>query len=156
MTQLRELASPFTGKLVKQAPSGKHGSYVSHSTVNERLLSVVGPFSFEITDLIRGWSDEVVINRGTDRERVFPSRDAVVGCIGRLTVEIDGRTVSVSEIGDVEGAAGQPDGANAKEAASDAFKRCAMRLGLGLHLWSQNDYFLDKQLDADRAKDQAT
>lgn len=146
MSQLRELAEPFKGRWVKKAPQGKFGSYVAHSTVNERLLQVVGPFTFEVTDLIRGWADEVVLNRNTDRERVFPAREAVVGCVARLDVEVDGRRVSVSEVGDVEGAAAQSDGANAKEAASDAFKRCAMRLGLGLHLWSQDDYFLHKVL----------
>lgn len=153
MSQLRELAEPFKGRLVKSAPAGKYGSYVAHSTVNERLLSVVGPFTFEVTQLIRGWTDEVVTGRGTPKERVYPPRDAVIGCIARLEVEIDGRMVAVSEVGDVEGAAGQSDGANAKEASSDAFKRCAMRLGLGLHLWSQDDYFLDKQLDANQKKD---
>src|SRR5690606_18331783 len=59
----------------------------------------------------------------------------------------------VVEVGDVEGAAAQDDGANLKEASSDAFKRCWMRLGLGLHLWSGDDYFLDKQLDANAYKD---
>ena len=38
-----------------------------------------------------------------------------------------------------------------KDAISDAVKRCAMALGIGLHLWSQFDgeseYFLDKQLE---------
>jgi len=37
-----------------------------------------------------------------------------------------------------------------KDAVSDAVKRCAMALGVGLHLWSQinntDEYFLDKQL----------
>jgi len=33
-----------------------------------------------------------------------------------------------------------------KDAVSDGVKRCAMRVGLGLHLWSQNDYYLDRQL----------
>ena len=37
-----------------------------------------------------------------------------------------------------------------KDAMSDAIKRCAMALGVGLHLWSQmgdqDEYFLDKQL----------
>ena len=33
-----------------------------------------------------------------------------------------------------------------KNATSDAFKRCWMRLGLGLHLWSGSSYFLDRQL----------
>jgi hypothetical protein len=31
---------------------------------------------------------------------------------------------------------------------SDALKRCAMRLGLGLRLWAQEHYFLDQQLKA--------
>jgi len=146
MTDLQQLAVPFTGSLLKKAPAGKFGSYVSHSTITERLLSIVGPFTFEVTDLIRGWTDEVVIGRGKPDQRVYPARDAIVGCIARLEVEVDGRTVAISEVGDVEGAAAQSDGANAKEASSDALKRCAMRLGLGLHLWSQGDYFLDRQL----------
>lgn len=147
MSQLRDLAEPFKGRWVKKAPQGKYGDYVSHSTVNERLLQVVGPFTFEVTELIRGWADEVVLKKGKPDERVYPSREAVVGCIARLEVVVDGKWAVVSEVGDVEGAAAQSDGANAKEASSDAFKRCAMRLGLGLHLWSQDDYFLDKQLD---------
>ncbi len=151
MTELRELATPFRGDLVKAPPRGKFGSYVGHSTVNERALSVVGPFSFEIVDVIRGWTDAVTINSGKANERTFPERTAIVGCLARLTADIDGRTVSVIEAGDVEGAAAQSDGANLKEASSDAFKRCWMRLGLGLHLWSQDDYFLDRQLDKNAA-----
>jgi hypothetical protein len=27
---------------------------------------------------------------------------------------------------------------------SDAVKRCAMRVGVGLHLWSQENYVLDQ------------
>ena len=34
-----------------------------------------------------------------------------------------------------------------KNAISDAHKRCAMRVGLGLHLYAQDDYFLLKQLE---------
>lgn len=147
MSQLRDLAEPFRGKLVKQPPAGKYGSYVSHSTVNERALSVVGPFSFEIVEVVRGWTDSVTVNKGKDTERTYPARDAVIGCLATVVAEIDGRIVTVTEAGDVEGAAAQSDGANLKEASSDAFKRCWMRLGLGLHLWSQSDYFLPKQLD---------
>jgi glycine/D-amino acid oxidase-like deaminating enzyme len=105
--------------------------------VNERALSIVGPFSFEVVDVIRGHAHEVVVKK------------AVVGCLAALTLEVDGRKIRIVEAGDVEGAAAQEDGANLKEAASDAFKRCWMRTGLGLHLWSQADYFLDKQLDKD-------
>jgi len=42
-----------------------------------------------------------------------------------------------------------PSGNNAsnlKNASSDALKRCAMRVGVGLHLWSQENYYLDKAL----------
>ena len=149
MSQLRELAEPFRGHLVKPPPAGKHGSYVSHSTVNERALSVVGPFSFDVVEVVRGWTDEVVLNRGKANERKYPAREAVIGCLAKLSVEIDGVFITITEAGDVEGAAAQSDGANLKEASSDAFKRCWMRTGLGLHLWSQEDYFLPKQLDKD-------
>lgn len=152
MSQLRELAEPFKGPLVKAPPAGKFGSYVSHSTVNERALSVVGPFSFDIIEVVRGWTDEVYVKKGKPDERYYPSREAIIGCLARLTVEVDGKTITITEAGDVEGAASQSDGANLKEASSDAFKRCWMRTGLGLHLWSQDDYFLTKQLDKDDQK----
>ena len=32
---------------------------------------------------------------------------------------------------------------------SDAFKRAAAKLGIGLHLWAQDQYFLDLQLAKD-------
>lgn len=151
-TQLRQLAEPFPSSLVKAPPAGKYGSYVSHSTVNERALSIVGPFSFEITEIVRGHAHEVTIRKGKPDERVFPAREAVVGCLATLTVNIDGRLTVITEAGDVEGAAGQEDGANLKEASSDAFKRCWMRTGLGLHLWSDTDYFLPSQLDKNAAQ----
>jgi hypothetical protein len=146
-SQLRQLAEPFPPRLIKSPPKGKFGSYVSHSTVNERALSIVGPFSFAVDQVIRGYAEAVTVNKGKDNEHTYPAREAVVGCTAMLTVEVDGRAVSVVEVGDVEGAAAQTDGANLKEASSDAFKRCWMRLGLGLHLWSQGDYFLANQMD---------
>lgn len=151
MSQLRELATPFPASLVKAPPQGKFGSYVAHSTVNERALSIIGPFSFEVVEIVRGPTAEVVTNKGKSNEKVYPAREAVVGCLARLTATIDGERVSVVEVGDVEGAAAQDDGANLKEASSDAFKRCWMRLGLGLHLWSGGDYYLDRQLDKQTA-----
>jgi hypothetical protein len=149
MSQLRQLAEPFPAALVKAPPQGKFGSYVGHSTVNERALSIVGPFSFRIIEVIRGHAHEVITKKGKPDEKVYPERVAIVGCLAELTVEIDGKEIQIVEAGDVEGAAGQEDGANLKEASSDAFKRCWMRTGLGLHLWSQKDYFLAKQLDKD-------
>jgi len=148
MNQLRELAQPFGASLVSKAPQGKYGDYVKHSTVNERMLSVVGAHSFEVVELIRGQAAEVKTT-----SRSWPARDgAVVGCLARMTVEIDGRTVTVTEVGDVEQPAMNEDGRNAKDAASDAYKRCAMRVGLGLHLWSGDSYFLPAQLDKTAAE----
>ena len=124
MTQLLELSEPFPSHLVKDPPKGKFGKYVPHSAVTERLLTIVGPFSTEIVQ---------VIYEG----------DAVTGCILSLTCEIDGKEVTIQEVGDAENQGGRKNnGALLKDAASDAIKRCAMRLGLGLHLWSQGDYFL--------------
>ena len=71
-------------------------------------------------------------------------RRAVVG--QTLSCEIDGRRVTVSEVGDVANPK-DANGENAQIASSQAFKRCAMRLGLGLHLWSGELYFLDKALN---------
>lgn len=53
--------------------------------------------------------------------------------------------MTVSEVGDVANPK-DANGENAQIASSQAFKRCAMRLGLGLHLWSGGLYFLDKAL----------
>ena len=129
MNQLEALAKPIARRFIKEAPAGKHGSYVSHDVIVQKALAVVGPHSFEVVELIRGWTDEVVINRGKPTERIYPAREGVVGVLGRLTVLLDDRTVSIQEVGDAEGAAAQSDGQNAKEAASDAYKRCWMRLG---------------------------
>ena len=125
--QLYELARPFPQTLVKQKPGKFAASYVEHSVVSQRLLEVVGPYSFAV-------------------DRVVTNPDGVVsGCTATLTVTVDGREVSITEVGDVEHP-GPNSGANLKNASSDALKRCAMRLGVGLHLWAQDNYYLDKAL----------
>ena len=157
-TQLQQLATPFPDSLIKEAPAGRFGSYVPHSVVTERLLSIVGPFTYEIVDVIRGDAPQVV-GKGakfTKENPKYPARiDAVVGCLARLEVMIDGGIYEVTEVGDVDEPAMNNDGTNLKNASSDAIKRCAMRLGLGLHLWSQEDYFLDLQLASRKDDDEA-
>ena len=95
----------------------------------------------------------IIREKLTDKQGV---EEVITGVILALTVEIDGELVTIEEAGDVE----QPfnwktDGARMKDAISDAVKRCAMALGVGLHLWSQFDgqseYFLDKQLESMKA-----
>jgi hypothetical protein len=143
--QLRALARPFTRSQVKRKPGKGGGDYVEHNTVTERLLWIVGPFSTRIVEVIRGDVPEWVDSKGKAHP---PIPNAVVGVILRLTVTIDGREVSVEGAGDV----GSPhnwehDGQRLKDAESDGIKRAAMRIGCGLHLWSQESYFLPQALD---------
>lgn len=131
MSQAARLARPFPPKYVKKPPQGKYGSYVPHDVITQALLAIVGPFDLEVGQTLLGPSGKV--------EGVFVT----------IRATIDGRTVAVTEAGDCE----NPDnwktqGARAKDAISDGLKRCAMRLGCGLHLWSGDDYFLFQQLSA--------
>jgi hypothetical protein len=148
-SDLAKLAQPFPRQLVERDPQGN--SYVSHSTVTEFLLGITGPFSWELVQVIRGDVAEVPPNPQGSSKRAkagTPALDAViVGAVYRLTVQIDGRTVRVEEAGDVEDPANwRHDGARLKQAASDAIKRAAMRVGLGLSLWSGDAYTLGERL----------
>ena len=142
MEQLHELSRPFPKEFIHKAPKGKFGDYIQHSVIRQRLLSVVGPYSQEVKQILR---EELIDKQG---QKIT----VITGCILALTVEIDGQLVTVEESGECE----QPlnwktDGARMKDAISDGVKRCAMAFGVGLHLWSQIDgkseYFLDKQLE---------
>jgi hypothetical protein len=147
---LAELARPFPTDFVER----KDGQdYVAHHIVTQRLLSVVGPFDFELVQVIRGDVAAMAPDPNARSRRAKAGTPAlhniVVGGIWRLTATIDGHQVRVEEVGDVGDVHNWAhDGARLKDAASDALKRCAMRLGLGLHLWAQEHYFLDQQLKA--------
>ena len=128
-TQLERLARPIPAKYVKAPPKGKYGSYVPHEIITQILLGIVGPFDFKVEQVIYG------------------PEGLVEGVTASMTCTIDGWPTTITEIGDCE----QPtnwktQGARMKDAASDALKRCAMRFGLGLHLWAGEDYFLFDQL----------
>jgi len=127
MSQLYELSRPFPAGLVKQKPGKFAAAYVEHSVISQRLLEVVGPYTFTV--------DKPVANPD----------GVVVGCLATLEVMVDGDFVTITEVGDVEHP-GTNNASNLKNASSDALKRCAMRLGVGLHLWSQDNYYLDKAL----------
>jgi hypothetical protein len=125
---LYELARPFPESMIETKPGKFAADYVSHGTVTARLLEVLGPFDWAIS-------------------KVITNADGIaVGCIGRLEVVVDGRPVVIEEIGDVEHPS--PNSAsNLKNASSDALKRAAMRLGLGLHLWVGDGYWLHRSLE---------
>ncbi len=150
MSQLADLAKPFNKRHIRPPAQGKYGDYVPHPVVVEAMLYAIGPHDFEVVELIRGYAEEV---RGENR--TYEARDdAVVGCLARLTADIDGRATTIQEPGDVEKPAMNNDGRNAKDAASDAYKRCAMRMGKGLHLWSGDDYALYQALQDREATDE--
>jgi hypothetical protein len=125
MSQLSELARKFPKSHIQSKPGSYNAPYVDHAVINQRLLQVVGPFDWDV------------------REFIMSTEGQIVGCVGTLSCEIDGRRVTVSEVGDVANPTAA-NGQNAQIASSQAFKRCAMRIGLGLHLWSGDRYFLDK------------
>jgi len=128
MTQLQALAKRIPRSYVKQKPGGFSADYVSHADIQQMLIAKLGtPPSQEITQIIRN------------------SEGQVQGVVLRMVFVIDGETVVIDEIGECE-RPGSNDGLNAKNAVSDAVKRCAMRTGLGLELWCQETYVLDKAL----------
>lgn len=142
MEQLHELSRPFPKEFIHKAPKGKFGDYIQHSVIRQRLLSVVGPYSQEVKHILR----EDITDKQGQKQTV------VTGVILALTVEIDGQLVTVEEAGECEHPLNKfTDGARMKDAISDAVKRCAMAVGVGLHLWSEfegkSEYFLDKQLE---------
>jgi hypothetical protein len=135
MTELRELAKPFPSSLVERAPGG-FGDFVTWSVKVEKLLATVGPF------------DWCIVREITDPD------GTITGAVGRLTLTIDGVTVSVEGAGDVE----RPDilannGTRLKHAESDALSRAASKVSVGLSLWSQDKYRLDRALDRKKEVD---
>lgn len=127
ITQLQSLAKRIPKSYIKTKPGGFSADYCSHADIQQMLLAKLGPCSQEITQIIRNADGQVQ------------------GVVLRMQFLIDGMVTVVDEIGECE-RPGQNDGLNAKNAVSDAVKRCAMRVGLGLELWCQETYVLDKAL----------
>src|SRR6266704_3816308 len=149
--QLARLVNRVPGRFVKQVDvgGGRKESYVPHDVIEQLLLYIVGPFDFEVVELIRGDVPEVPPNPQGSSKRAkdgtLALHNAVVGARCQLTTTIDGEPTRITEIGDVEDPHNwSNDGKRAKQAASDGLKRCAMRLGLALHVWAEGDYVLDK------------
>ena len=157
MRDLTKLVHPFPQTMIERNPSGG-GSYVAHPVVEQRLLDVLGPVTTELVTVLRGR----VPGRPPDpagksaraKAGTADLEDAVVGVVLRMRATVDGRDTVVEEVGDCESPHNWPhDGARAKDAFSDAYKRAAMRLGVGLHLWAQDHFYLgSKLLDQDQDK----
>lgn len=126
-TQLQALAKRIPPQYIEQKPGGFQADYVGHAVIQQMLLAKLGPVPQRVVEVIR--NPEGVVH----------------GCVLEMVFSIDGKEVVVQEIGDVERPQAN-DGSNLKNAVSDAVKRCAMRVGLGLELWAQEHYVLDKAL----------
>lgn len=156
LRQITMLLAPFPDRVIHRNPSGG-GSYVKHSTVQQRILDVLGLVDFSLVEIVRGDVAEIPPNPKGTSERAKRGAPAlsgvVVGVVARMAATVDGQRVVVEEAGDCEAPHNWPhDGARMKDAMSDAYKRCAMRLGVGLHLWSQEDFYVfDKFMKADEA-----
>ena len=124
-SQLYQLSRRFPDKYV-----GKKGTrgdkFINHAIIKQRLLEVCGGYDFKVV------------------REIFDG-ETLTGCVGELTVVIDNNIISVQEYGALE-LPQENNGANAKHCASDAFKRCAMHIGLGLHVWIDEQYFLESKL----------
>lgn len=148
---LRELARPFPDKYVHKNPSGG-GTYIKHHVIVQRLIQVFGrPPNFEKVEVIFGDVDAIAPNPEGKSDRAKEGRPAlknvVVGVVARLSIDVNGERWISEDEGDCEEPHNwKTDGQRLKDAMSDAYKRCAMRWGCGLHLWSQNEYFLHEQL----------
>jgi hypothetical protein len=150
MSDLALLCKPFADRLVHKNPSGG-GQYVKHSVVNQKLLMVVGPFDFELVQIIRGHVAAIAPNPDGKSQRAREGRpaleDSVVAVIARLRLTVDGIPMVLEEAGEVEEPHNWPhDGSRLKDAMSDAFKRCAMRAGVGLHMWAQEDFIIREDI----------
>jgi hypothetical protein len=119
------LLKPFPAKYISQKGGSKYqADFVTHSVVEQKLIGVLGyPPDFLI------------------REVVKDSEGKLIGVIGQMKAVIDQRLVTVEEAGDANEGEG-PDASPLKNALSDAYKRCAMRLGVALHLWAGDQFFL--------------
>ena len=138
MSDLLRLSKPFPSQFIESKPGAYSADYVKHSTVNEFLLGIVGPFDWQLV-------------------QVLHEPDGMVsGAVFRMTLEIDGRSVRIEEVRSIQQAGNKNNGDRMKDAASDALKRCAMRAGLGLHLWSQKKYILHSTLESKIAQKEET
>jgi len=118
--QLYAITKPFPQKFIREAGKGRY--FVPHAVLRQRLLQVVGNYDWK--------SGPEIIADGN-----------FVGIYGQLDCIIDGQSYSVRCIGSAS--ATEDDGDKLKAAESDAFRRCAMQLGLGLHLWTNSgEWFL--------------
>ena len=134
MIQLMDLAKRLPEKWIQEKGTGFSAKYCSHGDIQQALLAKVGPTSQRVIKIIHAQEGNII-----------------QGVILEMQFIIDLEPVVIQEIGETERDTGN-NALNLKNSVSDAVKRCAMRVGLGLELWTEN-FALDKAL-AKRAEEQ--
>jgi len=115
----KKLTKNFSKEVVQPPPPGKFGQYVPHHIYTQRLVDVL-PGGYDFT---------------FDAER--DKDGAIVGAKCRLYLKDADQTIE--EVGDVSATAlssKKTESEILKLAVSDGLKRCCMRIGLGLELWT--------------------
>lgn len=158
--QLTKLLTPFPQKMIEGKPGSSGASFVAHHVVEQRIIDALGcPPDFALVQVIRGFvaakPPDPSGNSAKAKAGSPALEDAVCGVVARMRCTIDGYRVVVEEAGDCEAPHNWPhDGARMKDAMSDAYKRCAMRIGVALHLWAQEHFYIGQKLrEQDEAAD---
>ena len=114
----KKLIKDFPKSVVKPAPKGKFGDYVPHHIYTQRLVDVIpGGYDFTFTEI-------------RDKD------NAIVGAKCKLFIKETDQTIE--EVGDVTKyqLESNTESEVLKLAVSDGIKRCCMRIGMGLELWT--------------------
>jgi hypothetical protein len=143
-----KLSKPWAKAVIKKLNVGyKKGGidYVEHTQVTQRLIAI-------IPDLQMKAGSFIYDNYEDDEGR---TKKILTGIEYTIEGTIDGHYRSVTEVGMCDKAfeyAPKPDGSKpkvsnngerAKECISDAVKRCAMRLGVGIELYDSTAWLSD-------------
>ncbi len=95
-TQLEKLAERIPARFV--GDNGRGMAAMDHSVATQYLLMILGPYSLETVEVLRG-----------EIKGKHPTPNGVTGVVARLTCTVDGREVRIEEAGGVENA-GNDDG----------------------------------------------
>ena len=116
---LKALTKNFPKDVVKDAPKGKFGKYVPHHIYTKRLVDVIpGGYDFTYEEV----RDKTGAITGAKCTLYIKSTDQTIQEVGDTDMNAVNRNITESEL--------------LKLAVSDGIKRCCMRLGIGLELWT--------------------
>ena len=119
MSDLLKLSKPFNPRFIEKKGGSFSADYVSHSTVNEFLLGILGPFDWQLVQVLH------------------EPDGAISGVVYRLSVEIDGRMVHVEEVGSIQQGGNKNNGDRMKDAVSDSLKRWGLTLSSKHSTWTR-------------------